>query len=75
MSDHLPELPSSRAVFGLNNRKSEVNRDLAAVLPISKKLGMVSCVHRKSHTQAGVSRDIIKSFECVAITDRKFWRI
>ena len=31
-------------------------------------IDMVSCVHRKCQTRAGVSRDINKSFECVTIT-------
>ena len=35
-------------------------------------INMVSCVHRKCQTRAGVSRDINKSFECVTITDSKF---
>ena len=34
-------------------------------------IDMVSCVHRKCLTRAGVSRDINKSFECVIITDSK----
>ena len=35
-------------------------------------LDMVSCVHCKCQTRAGVSGDINKSFECVTITDSKF---
>ena len=35
-------------------------------------IDMVSCVHRKCQTRAGVSGDINKSFECVTITDSKF---
>ena len=34
---------------------------------------MISCVHRKSQCRAGVSGDINKSFECVTITDSKFY--
>ena len=33
---------------------------------------MVSCVHRKYQTRAGVSGDINKTLECVTITDSKF---
>ena len=33
---------------------------------------MVSSVHRKCQTRAGVSRDVIKMLECVTITDSKF---
>ena len=33
---------------------------------------MVSCVHRKCQTRAGVSGDINKSFECVTLTDINF---
>ena len=35
-------------------------------------IDMVSCVHRKCQTRAGVSGDINQSFECVTITDSKF---
>ena len=34
-------------------------------------IDMVSCVHRKCHTRAGVSGDINKTLECVTITDSK----
>ena len=34
-------------------------------------IDMVSCVHRKCHTRAGVSGDINKKLECVTITDSK----
>ena len=33
---------------------------------------MVSCVHRKCQTRAGVSGDVNKALECVTITDSKF---
>ena len=35
-------------------------------------IDMVSCVHRKCQTRAGVPRDINMSFECVTITDSEF---
>ena len=35
-------------------------------------VGMVSCVHRKCQTRAGVSGDVNKTLECVTITDSKF---
>ena len=35
-------------------------------------IGMVSCVHRKFQTRAGVSEDFNKTLECVTITDSKF---
>ena len=35
-------------------------------------IDMVSCVHRKCQTRAGVSGDINKTVECVTITDNKF---
>ena len=35
-------------------------------------IDMASCIHRKCHTRAGVSRDITKSFKCVTITESKF---
>ena len=35
-------------------------------------IDMVSSVHRKCQTRAGVSGDINESFECVTITDSKF---
>ena len=31
-------------------------------------IDMVSCVHRKCQTRAGVSRDVNKTLECVTIT-------
>ena len=34
-------------------------------------IDMVSCVHRKCQTRAGVSGDINKTLECVTITDSK----
>ena len=34
-------------------------------------LDMVSCVHRKCQTRAGVSGDVDKTLECVTITDSK----
>ena len=35
-------------------------------------IDMVSCVHRKCQTQAGVSGDVNEMLECVTITDSKF---
>ena len=35
-------------------------------------IDMVSCVHRKCQTRAGVSEDIYKSNECVTKTQSKF---
>ena len=35
-------------------------------------IDMVSCVHRKRQTRAGVSGDINKTLECVTITVSKF---
>ena len=35
-------------------------------------IDMVSCVHRKCQTRAGVSGDVNKTLECVTITDSKF---
>ena len=35
-------------------------------------IDMVSCVHRKYQTRAGVSGDVNKMLECVTITDSKF---
>ena len=35
-------------------------------------LDMVSCIHRKCQTRAGVSGDVNKTLECVTITDIKF---
>ena len=35
-------------------------------------IDMVSCVHRKCQTRAGVSGDVNKSFECITITDSQF---
>ena len=37
------------------------------------RIDMVSCVHRKYQTLAGVSVDINKLIECVTITDSKFF--
>ena len=34
-------------------------------------IDMVSCIHRKCHTRAGVSGDVNKTLECVTITDSK----
>ena len=34
-------------------------------------IDMVSCVHRKCQTRAGVSGDVNKTLECVTITDSK----
>ena len=34
-------------------------------------IDMVSCVHSKCQTRAGVSGDINKTLECVTITDSK----
>ena len=34
-------------------------------------IDMVSCVHRKCQTRAGVSWDVDKKLECVTITDSK----
>ena len=34
-------------------------------------IDMVSCVHRKCQTRAGVSGDVNKTRECVTITDSK----
>ena len=36
-------------------------------------IDMVSCVHRKCQTRAGVSGDVDKTLECVTITDSKFF--
>ena len=35
-------------------------------------IDMVSCVHRKCQTRAGVSGDVHKTLECVTKTDSKF---
>ena len=35
-------------------------------------IDMVSCVHRKCQTRAGVSEDVNKTLKCVTITDCKF---
>ena len=35
-------------------------------------IDMVSCVHRKYQTRAGVSGDVNKTLECVTKTDSKF---
>ena len=37
----------------------------------NRHIDMVSCVHRKCRTRAGVSGDITKTLECVTITDIK----
>ena len=34
-------------------------------------IDMVSCVHRKCQTRAGVSGDVNKTLECATITDSK----
>ena len=34
-------------------------------------IDMVSCVHRKCQTRAGLSGDVNKTLECVTITDSK----
>ena len=34
-------------------------------------IDMVSCVHRKCQTRAGVSGDVNETLECVTITDSK----
>ena len=34
-------------------------------------IDMVSCIHRKCQTRAGVSGDVNKMLECVTITDSK----
>ena len=35
-------------------------------------IDMVSCLHRKCQTRAGVSVDVNKTLECVTVTDSKF---
>ena len=35
-------------------------------------IDMVSCVHRKCQTRAGVSGNVNKTLKCVSITDCKF---
>ena len=35
-------------------------------------IGMVSCVHCKCQTRAGVSGDVNRTLECVTITDSQF---
>ena len=35
-------------------------------------IDMVSCIHRKCQTRAGVSGDVNKTLECVTKTDSKF---
>ena len=35
-------------------------------------IDMISCVHRKCQTQAGVSGDVNKTLECITLTDSKF---
>ena len=35
-------------------------------------IDIVSCVHRKCMTRAGLSGDVKKTLECVTITDSKF---
>ena len=37
-----------------------------------RHIDMVSCVHCKCQTRAGVSVDVNKKLECVTITDSKF---
>ena len=39
---------------------------------VEHHIDMVSCVHHKCQTRAGVSGDINKTFEGVTITDSKF---
>ena len=39
---------------------------------VEHHINIVSCVHLKCRTRAGISRDINKTLECVAITDSKF---
>ena len=34
-------------------------------------IDLVSCIHRKCQTRAGVSGDVNKTLECVTITDSK----
>ena len=36
-------------------------------------IDMVSCVHRKCQTRAGVSGEVNKTLECVTITDSQFY--
>ena len=36
-------------------------------------IDMVSCVHHKCQTRAGVSGDVNKTLECVTITDSQFY--
>ena len=46
---------------------------LQAVGKFAKPLiDLVSCVHRKCQTRAGVFWDVNKTLECVTITDSKF---
>ena len=37
-----------------------------------RHIDVVSCIHRKCQTRAGVSGDVDKELECVTITDSKF---
>ena len=39
---------------------------------VEHHIDMVSCVHRKCQTLAGVSGDVKKTLECVTIADSKF---
>ena len=39
---------------------------------VEHHIDMVSCVHRKCQTRAGVSGDVNKTLECVTITDCQF---
>ena len=39
---------------------------------VEHHIDMVSCVHRKCQTRAGVSGDVHKTLECATITDGKF---
>ena len=38
-------------------------------------IDMISCVHRKCQTRAGVSGDVNKRLECITITDSKLSNI
>ena len=39
---------------------------------VDHHIDMVSCIHLKCQTRAGVSGDVNKKLECVTITDSKF---
>ena len=43
-----------------------------AVGKFAEHIDMVSCVHRKCQTRAGVSGDVDKMLECVTIANSKF---